>query len=153
MLRRAVIALCLVQDPIHSPYAKKLMVKLRYFFFGLFVLLGATPYLLPGYVASHPSYISLSSISLSVITIILLILVLYFIGYVERNTRGDPPLTRREKFFVIVTELLLPLIAAGFYYYCWKRRFPTKAWQANKYQWVIFGIGVILFFGSSLIKS
>ena len=88
MLRRAVIALCLVQDPIHSPYAKKLMVKLRYFFFGLFVLLGATPYLLPGYVASHPSYMSLSSISLSVITIILLILVLYFISYV--NVRFRP---------------------------------------------------------------
>ena len=129
------------------------MLKPRYVFFGVVFFLAATPYLLPGYIASHPSYLSLSSILVRVGSLLLLVLVLYFIRRLERNTKGDVSLTKSEKLFVITTELFAPIIAAAFYYYCWKRRFPTKAHQANKYQWVIFGVGMIIALGKFTLST
>lgn len=61
------------------------------------------------------------------------------------NRSGDnSPLTPDEKKKIIITEFFNPIIAGAFYYYCWKKVFPTKASQANKYSWIIVGIQLIL---------
>ena len=130
------------------------MLKTRYLFFGLCVLLWAMPFLVPGYIASHPHYLSLSSLLLRSALLVLLAFVLYFIDRVERNTKIDAPLTTREKAIVVLTELFVPIVAAGFYYYCWKRRLPTKARQANMCQWIIYGVAILVVVASwAMTKS
>ena len=74
---------------------------------------------------------------------------------VEKEAKGSNGLTQNEKIQVIITEVLDPVIAGAFYYYCWKNQFPKKARQANLYSFIIVGIEliiVILLMQNGLIK-
>jgi hypothetical protein len=55
----------------------------------------------------------------------------------------DGPLTSEEKKKVMITEFFSPVISGAFYYFCWKKVFPIKAKQANKYSWIIFLIQIL----------
>jgi hypothetical protein len=58
---------------------------------------------------------------------------------------GDTaPLTHAEKVTVLLTEFLNPIFAGAFYYYSWRKKFPNKASQANKYSFLLFGLQVVL---------
>lgn len=82
--------------------------------------------------------------SLNIVILLALIYVLYLIKKVENSTAGNTELTQNEKIQVIITEILNPLVAGAFYYYCWKNRFPKKASQANIYSWVIVGTELVI---------
>ncbi|MBU6230156.1 MAG: hypothetical protein KGQ93_10730 [Cyanobacteria bacterium REEB459] len=49
-------------------------------------------------------------------------------------------LTASERWVVLVTEFLNPLVVGAFYYHRWKKKFPNKATQAGNY-----GMGIFLF--------
>lgn len=61
---------------------------------------------------------------------------LYTINKIEKSKK-DGQLTSEEKWPIIITELVNPVIGGAFYYYCLKNKFPKKANQANKYSWTI----------------
>lgn len=104
-------------------------MKKRYILFVLIVILS-----LPSILINN----------LNLLIILVLAYTLYFIRRVERTAQQDGELTQSEKIQVIITEILNPLVAGAFYYYCWKNKFPKKASQANLYSWIIVGIDLIV---------
>lgn len=68
----------------------------------------------------------------------------YLIIKVNKETKKDVPLARDEKIQVIITEIFNPILAGALYYYVWREKFPTKANQANKYSFIIFGLLFLL---------
>lgn len=79
----------------------------------------------------------------SLVFIFPLIWTIYLINKVARGESTNQRLTKNEKIQVIITEILYPIIAGAFYYYCWKNEFPKKASQANKYSFIIFVVEII----------
>lgn len=86
------------------------------------------------------------------IFLIVLIYVLYFVKKVEGSKQGNIELNNKERIQVIFTELLNPLVAGAFYYYCWKNKFPKKASQANIYSWIILGLEFAIAFGLNQLE-
>lgn len=52
---------------------------------------------------------------------------------VEREAKKDGLFTHKEKWLVVSTTLLHPILAGPFYYFCWKKRLPEKAKAAAIY--------------------
>jgi len=69
---------------------------------------------------------------------------MYFTNKIEKTYKSDGNLTGNEKLQVVITEFLNPIAAQAFYYFCWKKEFPKRAGQANKYGWLIFGLWIII---------
>lgn len=62
------------------------------------------------------------------------------INKVIATGQSNDLLTSEEKKKVLITEFFSPIIVGAFYYYSWKKNFPEKAKQANKYSWMIIGV-------------
>lgn len=110
-------------------------MKKRYIFLGFIVLLS---FYRPGLI----------------IPLVSLAYVLYLINRIENKSNRDQGLTRGDQVKVIITELLTPIIAGVFYYFCLKDTHPIKAKQALKYNWIVFSIqfvGLILIIAFSLL--
>ncbi len=73
--------------------------------------------------------------------------VLYFTNLIESKYKKNGSLTKNEKISVWITVFLQPLLAQAFYYYCWKKEFPIRAAQANKYGWIAFLFWLVAGFG------
>lgn len=111
-------------------------IKKRYIFFTIIVIFSLPGILINLFAGNY--------FSLNIIILLALIYVLYLIKKVENSTAGKTELTQNEKIQVIITEMLNPLVAGAFYYYCWKNRFPKKASQANIYSWAIVGAEFVI---------
>jgi len=72
--------------------------------------------------------------------------ILYFTNSIESKYKKDGALTTNEKISIWVTVFLNPIVAVGFYYYCWKKEMPMRAAQANKIGWIAFAILVLVGF-------
>lgn len=79
----------------------------------------------------------------------------YFFMRKVVKERSDGPLTKDEKFTVIITLILNTLISYFIYYFGWKDKLPQKAQQVKSYLWKIilalvliaviaFGIALLL---------
>lgn len=112
-----------------------LIIK-RYIFFALIFILNLPFLLINLFLKNY--------INANIILLLILVYVLYLIRKVEKSAQGNVPLTQSEKIQVIITEVLDPVIAGAFYYYCWKNKFNTKANQANKYSWVIVAVELVV---------
>lgn len=110
---------------------------MRYLFFGIFEIYYLYSFLF------QQSYIGLYAA-------VILAFVFFLVHKTEKTKNSTSELTSGEKVQVIITELLLPIIAGAFYYYCWKNKLPKKASQANKYSILTFlvwiGIVIIILF-------
>lgn len=104
---------------------------IRYLFFGLFALAGIGA-LLEGNIGGFFVLALVPAFSL------------YVIHAVETDGKRDAPLSYGEKTKVIVTEIFNPIVTGSFYYHCWKREFPLKAKQANRYSFVILGLWMMV---------
>jgi hypothetical protein len=60
----------------------------------------------------------------------------------ESNTAA---LTASERWVVLVTEFLNPLVVGAFYYHGWKKKFPNKATQAGNHGMSIFVLQLVAF--------
>ncbi len=60
------------------------------------------------------------------------------------NESSLAPLSRREKVFVWLFCLIMPVIAGAIFYYGWKKRLPIKAKQANYISMLAFVLILIL---------
>lgn len=109
-------------------------MKTRYIFFTILLVLGTLPDL------SRLPHVNLVELLGKVGLILVLVYTLYVINEVEKTVEVNEALTKDEKLPIIITEIFNPIIVGAFYYYCWKKQFPIKARQANKYSWIIFGI-------------
>lgn len=108
-------------------------IRKRYIFFTIIVLPGILIYLLAG-----------NYFNITLLILLALAYVLYLIKKVENGIKGNTELTQNEKTQVIITEILNPVVAGAFYYYCWRNKFPKKASQANIYSWAIVGVESVL---------
>lgn len=108
-------------------------IKVRYIFYVLFAL------------SFISSILTGKGVIGNVFGLAVLTYVLYFTNRIESVYKSDGSLTGNEKAAVIITALFNPLVAQSFYYYCWKKRFPKRAGQANKYGWLVFGAELIIF--------
>jgi hypothetical protein len=84
------------------------------------------------------------TLPLSIIAMLVNLLILLVVEKVERGNKHDAPLTTGEKWMVIPLLFLNLVIADAFFYFCWKKKLPTKASQANKYAFVILGVWIVL---------
>lgn len=105
-------------------------MKWRYVFFTIFELLQLLSIIVGNY--------------FNILQAALLAYILYLTNKIEKNSLVDGPLTKNEKIQVILTIILNPIIAGGFYYYCWRNKLPIKAKQANKYSIIIFILWLII---------
>lgn len=80
----------------------------------------------------------------SIVFVANLTFVMYYINKLEQRKK-DQGLIGNDKLVIILTEVLNPLVAGAFYYYCLKKKLPKTASQANKYSWIIFGIMFVAF--------
>lgn len=103
---------------------------MRYLFFVIFELL----YLLS----------LLAGNIFAVVEMALLAVVLYLIRKVEKQNTVDAGLTNQEKYVILATEFLSPVVAGAFFYYCWRRKFPIKANWANRFSWIVVGLKIVL---------
>lgn len=106
-------------------------MKKRYIVAGILILLSLFSALL------NHSYIGV------IFQIILYGWFLYIIASVEKKGK-DGPLVGSQKAQVIITEILGSFVAALFYHYCWKDRFPIKDKQSSKYFWIIFIVEILI---------
>lgn len=84
---------------------------------------------------------------------LILVLVLRDIRAVEKALSEDQPLFGRDRWKVLLFEFFEPVVAGAFYYYCWKKRFPKRASQANRYSWLIVGLQVLLYLVATKLWS
>ena len=63
------------------------------------------------------------------------------------RTDANSQLDSSEKKKVIITEIFSPIIVGAFYYYSWKKSFPLKAKEANRYSWMILLVQLLLYIG------
>lgn len=82
--------------------------------------------------------------SLNLIAFLSLVYVLYLINKIEKQVSTKDGLTQNETIYVVITEVLNPIVVGAFYYYIWRYKFPKKANQANLYSWIIVAIEVVV---------
>ncbi len=82
---------------------------------------------------------------MAIIAMIVNLCVVLVADTVERENRHDAPLTTGEKWMVIPLLILNLVIADAFFYFCWKKRLPTKASQSNRYAFVILCVWLVVF--------
>jgi hypothetical protein len=64
---------------------------------------------------------------------------------VPEGQQDQSPLTSHEKTWILVTCTFSPLFSQAVYYYGWKKKLPVKAKSANKWGWLGFILGIILY--------
>ena len=84
-----------------------------------------------------------------------LIATLYAIYFYDKISKSSSPsnegLTKNEKINVILSEIFSPVVAGAIYYYGWRKKFPQKASQANRYSWIIFLVLILIAIARSII--
>jgi hypothetical protein len=83
---------------------------------------------------------------LNILFLVATLYAVYFYDKVRKSPSTNDGLTQNEKISVILSEIFSPVLAGAIYYYGWRKKFPKKASQANKYSWIIFGLLILLSF-------
>lgn len=71
---------------------------------------------------------------------------------VKKESKKDGLLVGKEKWIVLLTVLLSPMLAGAVYYYGWAKKLPIKAKQANKYSYIAFGVLVCIYAARFLLR-
>lgn len=65
----------------------------------------------------------------------------------------ESPLSGNVWWYVLILDLLAPIISASIFYYGWKKRLPKKAKTANNLGWLAILVWVVVWIGGPILLS